>query len=34
MNKIVIIFMSFSFILCQPGKARGPGGHIKIEWET
>ena len=34
MNKIVIIFMSFSFILCQPGKARGPGGQYQNRMET
>ena len=34
MNKIVIIIMSFSFILCQPGKARGPGGQYQNRMET
>ena len=34
MNKIVIIVMSFSFILCQPGKARGPGGQYQNRMET
>ena len=34
MNKIVIIFMSFSFILCQPGKGRGPGGQYQNRMET
>ena len=26
--------MSFSFILCQPGKARGPGGQYQNRMET
>ena len=34
MSKIVIIFMSFSFILCQPGKGRGPGGQYQNRMET
>ena len=34
MNKIVIIIMSFSFILCQPGKARVPGGQYQNRMET
>ena len=34
MNKFVIIIMSFSFILCQPGKARGPGGQYQNRMET
>ena len=34
MNKIVKIIMSFSFILCQPGKARGPGGQYQNRMET
>ena len=34
MIKIVIIIMSFSFILCQPGKARPPGGQYQNRMET
>ena len=34
MNKIVIIIMSFSFILCQPGKGHGPGGQYQNRMET